>query len=37
MHRMSLMEFFILLGLYDKAFTRIPEYDALLIECPLGE
>lgn len=33
MYRMILTEFLVHLGFYNEAFTRTPEYDALLIEC----
>jgi len=37
MHKMSLTEFSIHLGLYNADFTRTPEYDALLTSRPPGE
>lgn len=37
MHQMSLTQFSVHLGLYDEPFTRTPEYNALLIERPIGE
>jgi len=37
LHKMSLTELSIRLGLYDAAFTHTPEYDALLTSRPPGE
>jgi len=37
LHRMSLTELSIQLGLYDAGFTQTPQYNALLTSRPPGE